>query len=46
MSELPTMKITIPKKLSAGISEQELGSLVGRIVASQLAYSKEKGTLL
>ncbi|XP_052267156.1 zinc finger protein 37-like isoform X6 [Dreissena polymorpha] len=39
----PTLRITVPRRLSVGISEQELGGLVGRIVASQLDKNKEKG---
>ncbi|XP_052815859.1 uncharacterized protein LOC128242639 isoform X4 [Mya arenaria] len=42
-TDAPTLKITVPKKMSVGISEQELGGLVGRIVASQLTQNKAKG---
>jgi hypothetical protein len=34
--------VTVPKQLAGDVTEEELASLVGRIVASQLAV-QEKG---
>lgn len=41
--DTPTMKFTIPKQLTGGASEQELGGLIGRIIASQMSENKDKG---
>ncbi|XP_060581182.1 zinc finger and SCAN domain-containing protein 12-like isoform X2 [Ruditapes philippinarum] len=38
----PTLTVTVPKQLAGDVTEEELASLVGRIVASQLAV-QEKG---
>ncbi|XP_060581189.1 myoneurin-like isoform X2 [Ruditapes philippinarum] len=40
--DAPTLTVTVPKRLAGDVTEEELASLVGRIVASQLAV-QEKG---
>jgi len=40
------VRVTIPKSVSEGLSELEIGCLIGRIIASQMADNKEKGMLV
>lgn len=41
-SDMPLVKVTVPRHLAGDISEEELAGLVGRIVATQLVM-QEKG---
>ncbi|KAL4240259.1 hypothetical protein ACF0H5_001053 [Mactra antiquata] len=41
-TEVPEVRVTVPKKLAGDLSEEEVAALVGRIVATHLAF-QEKG---